>query len=275
MPQSFDEVVSSLERDLLFLEQQGSVDLPTALANLSSLADAHLNQIVSDFGTGTQRLSSSLDAADLWLSTALASLQPAVVAVLNDQSQLDANCQQWLKDLQQLTSHFQSDLQAVDASLAALDQQLTGDHQAIQTEVSALVGTVQAAVVNLNQAYQQLLLQFGAVDTQWLQDLQGTASALHGLMGAMDSEYGAIHTALTSQTDDTVQRAQQLLDATARQLESGSSQVSQALALFGEEGRRVSDVLDGSVGKVLDAIREVRRVLEQIRPFLDAIDQLT
>lgn len=274
MSPSIQELLGNLENDVFVIHQLGSAELPSALTDLSTQAEAHLTQIIGNFDQGANGLITSLDDADQWLLDAIAQIQGAVAHVHEKQSELQTACQQWEQENQQLIETCQNDAQQLGESLVALDQQLGSDHASIQSTLTALVAAVQGGIASLHQSASQLATEFGTFDAQSVSALQAVGQSLQTLSADLDNEFATTDHLLIAETNGTLERAQHLLQGTAEQLEQAAAGVHDALALFGEEGQRVGTMLDGSVGEVLDAIREVLRVLEQIRPLLDAIDQL-
>jgi hypothetical protein len=220
-------------------------------------------------------LITSLTAADQWLQAAIASVQLRVGAVQADQTALQNACAQWDNTIAELTAACLAHVQNIGTRLDTLDQLMQGDHQSIQAAVAQLLANVQAGIESLQQAQAALDTQFGAFDSQSVAHLEATQAALQDFVGFLDDQYTNTDQLLLAETGSTLERSRELLQGTAEQLAQGAAGVSQALSLFGEQGRQVGAVLDGSVGDVLDRIQEVLRLLEQIRPLLDAIDQLT
>lgn len=70
-------------------------------------------------------------------------------------------------------------------------------------------------------------------------------------------------------TERTVSEAEQFLHQTTSHLEQGASMVSSGLRIFGDEGDRVADVFDNSVGQVMQKVGDVLRILESIKPFIE------
>lgn len=275
MPQTLTEVLTTLESNLAHLQQQGGSDLPQALDGLSTQAQGHLDQLLTDFDGEADGLIAALSAADQWLQAAIANVQQHAGTVQADQTALQGACAQWEQTNAELTAACSADVQNIGARLVELDQLMQGDHQAIQAAVAALLAAVQAGIGGLQQAQAALDAQFGAFDQQSVAHLAATQTALQDFMALLDQRYTDTDQLLLAETGSTLERSRELLQETAEQLAQGAAGVSQALSLFGEQGRQVGAVLDGSVGEVLDRIQEVLRLLEQIRPLLDAIDQLT
>jgi DNA repair exonuclease SbcCD ATPase subunit len=171
------------------------------------------------------------------------------------------SCKQGLEQLSQ---------QIVDYQSAA-----AAEVQSRQEQIQQFQGQIEAVESELTQRKDALVSDYDQLTSQ----LVSSASSMHSDFAGLMSSIGSNLTSASSLVDST--NAEKLdflrnlfLDQMLAQLGENASQLTDAMSLLEATGQAGQELLDSGLGDLLDSMKGVIDVLEQVKPVLDAVQSM-
>lgn len=272
---AFGGTLDELDRDVQSVFEPAAVKLMEAVDELVVRAETDVGKVRETFDLGADRLVETTEAMKGLLEEIRARVDGVLVQVRERNTVMQGAFAEW-KSLN--AGHFDECWSRTDELYAALGEHeatLASGHDVVRQQVATWVQEVQAALAALGEQADGLGAEFDAFEEANSQRFETLTRSFDELSDTLGRESDATLEEVLRATERTLNESEQFLRTTASHLEQGANMVSQGLGLFGEEGRRVGQVFDSSVGQVLGKVQEVLNILDRIRPFLDLIDQLT
>jgi ElaB/YqjD/DUF883 family membrane-anchored ribosome-binding protein len=272
---AFGGTLDELDRDVQSVFEPAAAKLMEAVDELVVRAEADIGKVRETFDLGADRLVETTEAMKSLLEEMRTRIDGVLVQVRERNSVMQGAFAEW-KGLN--AGHFDECWSRTDELYDAIGEQqatLAAEHDVVRQQVATWVQEVQAALSALGEQADGLGAEFDAFEEANSQRFETLTRSFDELSDTLSRESDVTLDDVRQATERTLNDAEAFLRTTASHLEQGASMVSQGLELFGEEGRRVGQVFDSSVGQVLGKVQEVLNILDRIRPFLDLIDQLT
>lgn len=221
-------------------------------------------------------LTAPFDAADDGLQQVEALLDsivvPALEAATSPTSELvQGECAKAEASLGDARQRFVGIHEALAEGRAASEAALSEAERVVAELAQQMVTACQALEQAVKVAIERLDGEGERVDT--------AVASVEAALGELQELFEQLIEALHSRADDSIQQSDDAVgrmhDDTRRTLDELVGNARDVLEALSAAAKKISEMFDGDVGELLDKVQGLLKIIEQIRPLLEVVEQWT